>query len=285
MLKTNSDRLPAISVTAKVMEPKTSAFYTTWMDRDGYGKVMTGPGGITYNYAVGDNCMNIYGNMVEPGVSLEGSEAARAYACCGNDIIVTSGPACGEKGFVTGKLHVNGALTAWFPAQTLEKMTGSETFLIKAHGCGLKLDDWPAIDIYSTSPGLLDTMKIAETPDALEVPVTHVIPSFLMGEGWGTLPFMDDGDILTDDPALYEKYKLGSLRFGDIVFIEDLDTTNGRAYRKGAGTVGVIVCSDGIGNGEGPGVMTLLTSKQPLLKPVIDPNANIALYLGIREVL
>ena len=46
MLLTNRNTLPVISVTAKVMEPKTSNFYTTWMDRDGYGKVMVGPGGI-----------------------------------------------------------------------------------------------------------------------------------------------------------------------------------------------------------------------------------------------
>lgn len=285
MLLTNRNTLPVISVTAKVMEPKTSNFYTTWMDRDGYGKVMVGPGGIVYNLSVGDNCMNVYGNMIEPGVSLDGSEACRAYACCGNDIIITSGPAAGEKGFVTGKLQVNNTLTAWFPYKTLEKMTASETFLIKAYGCGLRLSDWPDIDIYSISPDLFDKLGLKEENGEIAVPVTHVIPSFLMGEGWGTLPFMDDSDILTDDPALNEQYGLSSLRFGDVVFISDMDSTNGKAYRNGAGTVGIVVCSDGIGNGEGPGVMTVLSSKKPLLRPVIDPNANIALYLGIREVL
>lgn len=285
MLTTNANKLPRISVTAKVMTPHTSAFYTAWMDRDGYGRIMVGPGGITYNYSVGDNCMEVYGNMVEPGVSMEGDEACRAYACCGNEVVITSGPAAGEKGFVTGKLHATSAVTAWFAPEVLEKMTGNETFLIKAFGCGLRLDDWPDIDIYSLSPDLLERLGITETGDTLTVPVTHVIPSYLMGEGWGTLPFYDDGDIITDDSALFTQYNLGTLRFGDIVFIEDHDSTNGRAYRKGAGTVGVVVCSDGIGNGEGPGVLTLMSSKKPFIKPVIQKDANIALYLGIREVL
>ena len=54
----------------------------------------------------------------------------------------------------------------------------------------------------------------------------------------------------------------------------------GRAYRKGAVTIGIVVHSDCLLAGHGPGVTTLMTCAKPLIKPVIDANANIATLIG-----
>ena len=73
------------------------------------------------------------------------------------------------------------------------------------------------------------------------------------------------------------------LCFGDIVFLQDCDTRYGRQYLKGSATLGVIVHSNCVKAGHGPGVTTLLTARDSLLSPVIDSEANIAHYLEIQK--
>jgi hypothetical protein len=46
-------------------------------------------------------------------------------------------------------------------------------------------------------------------------------------------------------------------------------------------TIGVVVHSDCKGAGHGPGVTTVMTCSTSLIKPVIDPRANIADLLKI----
>jgi hypothetical protein len=80
---------------------------------------------------------------------------------------------------------------------------------------------------------------------------------------------------------MVEKYKLDQLRFGDIVAISDADNSFGRSYREGAVSVGIVVHSDCVIAGHGPGVATLLTSITRKIKFNIDADANIANYLNI----
>ncbi|MCW8814890.1 MAG: DUF4438 domain-containing protein, partial [Chlorobium sp.] len=81
------------------------------------------------------------------------------------------------------------------------------------------------------------------------------------------------------------EYGLDKMRFGDFVALLDHDNRYGRAYRQGAVSIGVVVHSDCRVAGHGPGVTTVLTCAGPLIKPVIDPSANIADRLGIGTVL
>ncbi|HDY90131.1 MAG TPA: DUF4438 domain-containing protein [bacterium] len=78
-----------------------------------------------------------------------------------------------------------------------------------------------------------------------------------------------------------KKYKLDRIRFGDFVALMDHDNRYGRAFRKGAVTIGVVVHSDCRRAGHGPGVTTIMTTETSLIKPVIDPRANIANILRI----
>ena len=78
-----------------------------------------------------------------------------------------------------------------------------------------------------------------------------------------------------------EKYQLDKIRFGDFVALIDHDNSYGRAYRQGAISIGIVVHSNCLLAGHGPGVTTLMTCETSLIKPVIDPQANIADLLGI----
>lgn len=60
----------------------------------------------------------------------------------------------------------------------------------------------------------------------------------------------------------------------------DHDNRYGRAYRKGAVTIGIVVHSDCLLARHGPGVTTLMTCATSLIEPVIDANANIVELLG-----
>jgi hypothetical protein len=83
--------------------------------------------------------------------------------------------------------------------------------------------------------------------------------------------------------ATCEEYGLEDLRFGDLVAIMDADHSYGRIYRRGAVSVGIVTHSDCVIAGHGPGVTTLFTSKTGAIKPVIDPDANIAKLMKLRE--
>jgi hypothetical protein len=77
------------------------------------------------------------------------------------------------------------------------------------------------------------------------------------------------------------QYKLDKMRFGDLVAIMDADNSYGRIYKTGAVTVGVLVHSDCVISGHGPGAATLFTSSKGKIEPVLDKNANIGYYLKI----
>ena len=67
--------------------------------------------------------------------------------------------------------------------------------------------------------------------------------------------------------------------------ILDADHSYGRIYRRGAVSVGIVTHSDCVVAGHGPGVTTLFTSKTGAIKPVIDPGANIARLMKLRDDL
>ena len=79
-------------------------------------------------------------------------------------------------------------------------------------------------------------------------------------------------------------YRLDKMRFGDFVALMDHDNAYGRAYRKGAVSIGIVVHSDCRLAGHGPGVTTLMTSSAGRITPVKDPAANIGDLLGVGTV-
>ena len=285
-MKTNREKLVMMSVQGKVDHPglKGNGYRVGY---DGKGRIPIAVGGIVYNYKIGDSCMGIMGDHVEPSVSLKNPSdkengALQAFSCIGNIAKVISGDAKGDLGYVTGKHGGIDHVMVHFPLETLEKMTCNDQVFIKSFGQGLKLLDYPNVHVMNIDPDLLQKMNIKEENGKLVVPVTHKVPAYLMCSGLGSATTMlGDYEIMTQDKKVNEELNLNALRFGDVVAIMDHDNTYGPNYHRGAVSVGVICHSDSYTSGHGPGVTVIMAAVNGEIEPVIDENANIANYLNV----
>lgn len=281
MLKTNEKTLPIISVQGQVVNPSFSK--KGKMTVDGDIIFMPGTGGVTYNAKIGDCCVGWTADHLEPGVTTRNpveayNDAYVCYSCIGNEAKVMSGDAKGRKGIVTGKHGGCEHLMIYFDDETMELMAPDDKVLVKACGQGLALTDYPGIITRNLSPALLHKMNITEKDGKLVVGVAKIVPGCLMGSGLGSPSASGDYDITLFDKGLVAEYGLDKLRFGDIVAILDADTRYGRTWQTGAVTIGVVIHSDCMAAGHGPGVTTLLSCKTPLIEAVIDEGANLADY-------
>jgi len=288
VLKTNREKLVMQSVQGKIHSPIMGP-NPYRVSSDGQPMILHGTGGITYNFQIGDSCMDLVGDHIEPGVSIRNEEAAEnralmTLACIGNEARVTSGDAKGAKGFVTGMHGGIDHTLIYFPQEDLEKMAINDSILIKAHGQGLKVEGFEDVVVMNLDPNLFEKMGIKVNKDGkLEILIAAEIPAHLMGSGIGSATsFSGDYDITTGDKEEVKKYGIDKLRFGDLVLLRDCDNTYGRQYLKGAVTVGVVVHSDCILAGHGPGVTALFSCKTSMIEGVISPYANLADFLEIK---
>ena len=290
MLKTNEKNIVEFVLQCQPGPPHA---WQGW-EVDRYGKpfILPSIGGITLNIQVGDPAFGWAGDHVEPGVSCTADTqkpfehpnvAVQTYACVGNKAKVATGEAKGAEGWVLGHHGGSEHVMIDFPREVKEKLTYEDKILIHARGQGLQLVDYPEIVLFNLDPDLLQKMAIVELGGGkLQVPVTTLAPAAVMGSGIGASHVAKgDYDIVTGDPETMEKYGLGKMRFGDIVALLDHDNRYGRDYRQGAITIGVVVHSDCMLAGHGPGVATLMTCGTRLIEPVIDPQANLADLLRI----
>ncbi len=282
-MKTNQDKLVIQSVQGMIRHPLFSGYR---VDIDGNPFVIPATGGITYNVKIGDSAFGLAGDHVEPGVSLYHTDTATSaglnvFSCIGNTAKVVTGEAKGKTGFVTGTHGGVEHVLIYFDDETLEQLTLDDKILIKCHGQGLALYDYPDVKVMSIDPNLFLKLGITEKDGKLCVPVAKKIPQRFMGSGVGA-PFSQKGDydILTSDEEAVKELGLDALKFGDLVLLEDSDNTYGLgAMKKGASSIGVIIHSDCIKSGHGPGVTIIMSCKKPIIEGVIDAKANIANYL------
>jgi hypothetical protein len=293
-LKTNADKLIRQSVMGEVSNPVFS--YTPYrISTEGKPVVLPGVGGITYNLRVGDLAVGWEADHVEPGVSIKNRDKeefiprAANYglnflACVGNEAMVTSEGAKGKKGIVTGKHGGIEHVLVDFDPRTTEKLMIGDRMLIKTFGVGLKLTDFSQVKLMNMDPKFLNSMNIKAKGNVLNVGVTHVVPSAIMGSGLGaSQTYSGDYDIQMFDDGVVKKFGLDDLRLGDVVAITDADHSFGRIFKKGHVSIGIVVHSNSVIAGHGPGVTTLMTAKNRSLKPFIDRKANIANILKIRK--
>ncbi len=293
MLRTNVDKLVKISVVGEVASP----IYGRGIYRisaQGDPVILPGVGGITYNIRVGDLACGWEADHVEPGVSVENKEndsrfargantAFNVLSCVGNEATVAAGDAKGAKGVVTGKHGGIEHVLVDFQPETLEKLMLGDKVLVKAFGVGLKLLDFPDIRAMNMDPRFLEALDPKPNGKKLEVPVTHVIPAKIMGSGLGAnQTYSGDYDIQLFDENVRKEYGLDDLRLGDLVAIKDADHSYGRIYKQGAMSVGIVVHTNCVSSGHGPGVTTLFTSSTGKITPEIDVKANIASILKLR---
>lgn len=286
MIKLNENKIVEFLLQCKPGQPRTRSGWK--VDHEGNPFILPGIGGISVNVQVGDSAFGWEADHLEPGVSCTANSkkpfehpnvSLQTFACSGNVARIISGEAEGEKGYVVGHHGGSEHIIVEFPKKVKEKMTYDDKIIVHGKGQGLKMLDYQDIKIFNLSPELLKNMNIKAAGDKkLQIPVTTKIPAACMGSGVGaTNVAKGDYDIMTSDPDTVKEYNLDKIRFGDIVAILDHDNRFGRAYKKNAVTIGIVVHSDCKLSGHGPGVTTLLTSdnSNTIIEPVIDSKANI----------
>lgn len=290
MLKTNKDQLVCQSVIGEITSP-LGGVNPYRISPDGTADIYPGVGGITYNLRIGDLAGGLFADHVEPGVSLSNftkvggqdgpNRALNQFSCAGNVARIISGEAKGESGLVTGKHGGIEHVLLDFEPEVLEELAIGDKIQIKAHGCGLQISG-SSVKTMNLAPDLLEAIPIKELAGGkLEVPVTHLIPARIMGSGIGSSHSQSgDYDIQLFDEVTIKEFGLDDLRLGDFVAIIDADATFGRIYKTGGVVVGVVVHSDCVLAGHGPGVMVTMSSRDGLIVPTIDPAANLKNYFA-----
>jgi hypothetical protein len=268
MLRTNADKLVKISVMGEAASPVVGRSVYN-ISATGTPSILPGVGGITYNLRVGDPACGWEADHVEPSVSVENKE---------ND------PRHGQGANAAGKHGGIEHVLVDFQPETLEKLMLGDKILVKAFGVGLKLTDFPDIKVMNMDPSFLEALKPKPHGEKLEVPVAHIVPAAIMGSGLGSNQVHSgDYDIQLFDEKVIEQYGLEDLRLGDLVAIIDADHSFGRIYRQGAISVGIVIHTNCVTAGHGPGVTSLMTSPTGKIIPKIDAKANIACLLKLRS--
>lgn len=288
----NEDRLIAQAVTGEITHPmKGRSPYK--VSAEGDPQVLPGTGGITFNARVGDSAIDWEADHVEPGASFshmqdkagrrdKNNYAFNTLSCIGNEAELISGEAEGETGTVIGKHGGIEHVMIDFEQDVLDQLRIGDQVQVRAKGVGLELSNIQTVEVLNCSPNLLNSLDLEISNSSLEVPVTHVIPAKIMGSGLGAdSTNRGDYDIQMFDQAIVEEYNLDSLSFGDLVAIENADHSYGRIFRSGSITVGVVVHSRSIVSGHGPGVTTLMTSKNGNIEPVEEDSANLGNILNL----
>ena len=286
MIRTNEDQLVEIAIAGDISPPafRRGPFIP---DNDGLSVVRPGMFGYVYNVRVGDPAFGWQGDHVEPGASIDHDDGGVHHAlhyltCMGNEAVVTSGLAAGAKGVVVGE---HARILVDFDPEVHDQLCVGDTIQIRAKGRGLKLLDFPDVDLKKMSPELLHAMGITVQGGKLNVPVALELPVKVMASGAELNSEYVDQDLTSGDRAFMRESGIDALRLGDVVAIGDADHYWGRGYRKGYVAIALCIHGDSVMTGHGPGILTLMAGTADDIAWTIDPQANIARYLNIRETL
>lgn len=278
-VRTNKDRLLTIALRGTVAPSFVTNFYqTTW---DGKAKFALGIGGINYELKLGEKVFGWAGvDRATMGVATIGDQTSwNTFASVGNEVTVLGGDARGEKGVVIGKFA--DYVLVHFEDGTLEKLTIGAALQVKASGIGLEFEGYEDVFIRGISAETVERIGIVENDGRLEFPVVKEIPADLISHGHGKNVHYGNWNIQTSYPPDIETYGLDELRFGDLVYLKDVQADYGRGYYKGGAVIGIICSSPSDLSGMGIGVTPIISSRFDRLAFRIDPTANIAKYLGI----
>ena len=280
----NEDELLVTAVVGRATSPSMTV-NPYEVGAEGNPVVPVGAGGICLNVHVGMDALGWAGDQVEPGVSIANeagpaNEALNVFACVGNRAVVRSGDAAGAAGVVTGKheafmgykhvlVHLDGS--------ALEQVVPGDTFVVRAHGRGMRVDGLPQVACHSLSPELWRVWGPLVEGGRLAVRVTRVLPPEVMGMGTGRVSAVTSVALQRGVPG----GELDGLRLGDLVAVRDWDATYYTGYREGALTVGVVASGDSPILGNGPGMTLLLSAPDGSLAPEQDADANVAGLLGL----
>ena len=292
----NLPELAMVAVAGEIVPPSQGRSPYR-IDPDGVPRVLPSTGGIVLSHRIGDPCVGLAADHLEPGVAIQSRQkglkgepdgpnlALNTYACIGNRALVLSGPCQGQQGVVTGKHGGVNHVLVDFPFRVLRHLRIGDKLQIYSYGLGLRLPEHPQLTLFNCAPRLLRCWGLRSAPPRLFIPVSHRLPAGIMGSGLGRdNAARGDYDIQLFDRKLMLRFGLDRLRFGDLVAVLHADTRFGRAWHSDFTTIGIVIHGDSVKAGHGPGVVTLITGESRYIEPVLDPQANLAAILGLREL-
>ncbi len=291
-LTLNTDKLVTVSVMGRIASPGFPGLPASpyLLSSEGEAFLLPMFGGIVYNVSVGDSAYGWLADTIHPGISIHlkddrGNRGLNIYACVGNEAIVMTGDAKGERGIVTGKSgRFSEQVIIHFPKALREKMAIGDKIVVKARGVGMSLAEQPEIRFKSCSPELFEKLgATAGENGQVCVPISAIVPPHLVGAGAGLTSEGGSLHIQTTDKAALAEHGLDTLRLGDIVAIKDTDSAWNHGFRRGAVSIGVIGQGDSPRNGYGPGMTVLMTSPAGNIEPVVTPNLNIKDLFGLED--
>ena len=282
-LKTNEKKLIKMSIGGYVTQPsfKNPGYIP---DNDGNSVILPGMYGVVNNVKVGDKAFGWNGDHIEPGVSIDSENVNEHFAlhylvCTGNKAIVRSGEAKGKTGIVTGE-HARNLIH--FEQNILEKICVGDQIDIITHGRGLKLLDFPEIEIKKIDPNLLKSMNFKVENKKLIVDVAIELPIKIMGSGAELNSEYVDQDLMSGDRSLMKQLKIDQMKLGDLIVINHADHRWGRSYKKDHVSIALCIHGDSVMTGHGPGIMTIMTGTKKNLGWKINKNANLKNILKIK---
>ncbi|NLC33772.1 MAG: DUF4438 domain-containing protein [Erysipelothrix sp.] len=283
-METNRNKLVSLASSGSIAHPSLGKSY--WTSFDGQAINVPSVGSIVYDFKIGDNCIDLVGDHVEPGVSIKNNDSSlnmslNHLACIGNIATITSGNAKGKTGVVTGKHGGVDHIIIHFEDEILDQLVIGDHIQIRTVGLGLAFTHFPQIKLFNMDPNLLERLKInVDHNQKVKVKVTKVLPAHLLGAGLGSANIqIGDYDIMMHDESENIKYELNDLRFGDFVAIEDHYAAFGPHYKKGALSIGIIVHSNSQSAGHGPGVVIIMSDQSHTLEYQLDQTINLINYI------
>jgi hypothetical protein len=291
-VKTNVDKIVSVSVMGQIASPGFPGLPAEPYRLDSEGKAFLLPtwGGIVYNVSIGDSVYGWLGDCIHPGVSVSvkddrGNRGLNIFSCVGNTAIVMTGNAKGTRGIVTGKSgRFSEQVIIHFEKSVREQMTIGDKIVIKSKGVGLELADDPSVKIKSCSPELIDNLEVTTNGEGkLSVPVVGIVPPHLLGAGAGLTSEGGSLHIQTTDKSELTKAGLDDLRLGDVVALQDYDSSWSHGYLRDAIGIGVIGQTDSPRSGYGPGITLLMTSAESAIAPRITPGVNLKALFDLQD--
>lgn len=291
-VRSNADKLICVSVMGQIASPGFPGLPAEPYRLDTHGRPFLLPtyGGIVYNVSVGDSAYGWLADSIHPGVSINlkddmGNRGLNLLACVGNPAIVMTGDAKGARGVVTGKSgRFSEHVIIHFEKSVREQLTIGDKINIKSMGVGMTLDAHSDIAFKSCSPQLLDGLEVTSSPDGkLNVPVNAVVPPHLLGAGAGLTSEGGSLHIQSQDKEALAEHGLDQLRLGDVVALQDYDSSWNHGYLRGALGIGVIGQGDSPRTGYGPGITLVMTSMSGGINPVVSAGVNIKDVFNLKD--
>lgn len=285
----NEEGLVAVSVMGTVSHPTFPGLPAEpyRLAADGTPFLLPTYGGVVYNVSVGDSAYGWRADCVHPGVSIAhptdtGNRGLNIFACVGNEAVIMTGEAKGEKGVVTGKSgRFSEQVIVHFPKAVREGIAVGDKIVVKSRGVGMVAHEHESVKFKSLSPELLRALGVRSDGAKLKVPVVATVPAHLLGAGAGLTSEGGSLHLQTTDRPAIKAAGLGSLRLGDFVALTDYDSRYGHGYLRGAVGVAVVGQTDGPRAGYGPGLTLLMTDALGVLEPVLTPGTNLVTLLGL----